>query len=47
MEINELNRMIQRLKGDIEHVKKQVGVALRTGELHWWSGGWGGVGGCV
>lgn len=25
MEINEMNRVIQRLKGEIDHVKKQVG----------------------
>lgn len=30
MEISELNRMIQRLQGEIAHVKKQVGTALRA-----------------
>lgn len=31
MEISELNRMIQRLQGDISHVKKQVRPAPPTG----------------
>ena len=33
MEIHELNRMIQRLKGEIDHVKKQVG----RGPEDWYS----------
>ena len=30
MEISELNRMIQRLQGEIAHVKKQVGVTPKA-----------------
>lgn len=33
MEISELNRVIQRLQGEIAHVKKQVGTALRAVRL--------------
>ena len=33
MEISELNRMIQRLQGEIAHVKKQVGVTPKAVRL--------------
>lgn len=34
-EISELNRMIQRIRSEIENIKKQVGVGAFVVDKHW------------